>query len=137
VSSTGLVSGVAAGQATIALTVEGKVGTSAIVVQVAQPSIPPVGSVSFLPSSVNVRRGGDVIVAVIVLDVNGRAAAGRTCDLSSSDDSRATVTPAQVTTGSTGIFLPRITGVRRRGSSPVNITALCGGVSDRLRVTVQ
>ncbi|MBC7894573.1 MAG: Ig domain-containing protein, partial [Cytophagaceae bacterium] len=138
VSSSGVVSGVAAGTTTISLTVEGKVGASALVVQVAQPSLPAVGNVSFLPSTVTLQPGDDITVIIFVRDVNGRAAVGRTCDLSSHDDSRATISPAQVTTGSTGVLLPTVTGVKRvNNSSPVNITALCGGVNDKLKVYVR
>lgn len=138
VSSTGVVSGVAAGTATISLTVEGKVGTATIVVQLAQPSGPPaVGSVAFVPDSVDVQLNGTQAGLIQVLDVNGKPAVARSCVLVSQDASRASVTPTTATTDALGnVAVTFFGGKRHPQRKSVIVSATCERITGTVQVYV-
>ena len=86
VSSSGLVSGVVAGSATITATSEGQSGTAAITV-----TSVPVASVTVSPASASVPAGQTVQLTATPKDVNGNPLTGRTISWSSSNTSVATV----------------------------------------------
>jgi len=86
VNTSGRVTGVAAGSATITATSEGKSGTSAITVTVA-----PVATVSVSPASTSVAVGGTVQLAVTLRDASGNVLSGRVVTWSSNATSVATV----------------------------------------------
>src|SRR5207244_2053813 len=72
VSSTGLVTGVAQGQATITATSEGKQGMAAITVTAL-----PVASVTVQPMAANVPLGLTVQLTATLKDANGNVVTGR------------------------------------------------------------
>jgi uncharacterized protein YjdB len=86
VNTSGRITGVAAGSATITATSEGKSGTSAITVTVA-----PVATVSVSPASTSVAVGGTVQLAVTLRDASGNVLSGRVVTWSSNATSVATV----------------------------------------------
>ncbi|MEX2156222.1 MAG: Ig-like domain-containing protein [Gemmatimonadales bacterium] len=86
VDANGLVTGVAAGSATITATSETKSGTSAITV-----TIVPVASVTVSPSTAGVYVGGTVQLTATPQDSAGNPLTGRAVTWSSSDPSKATV----------------------------------------------
>jgi len=72
VNANGLVTGVAAGFATIRATSEGQVGTAAVTVAVA-----PVASVDVTPASANVAVGSTIALTATPRDANGNPLTGR------------------------------------------------------------
>ena len=116
VSSTGVVTGVAAGTVTITATSEGKSGTSTVTVTTA-----PVGSVTVTPSPTTIIIGQSTTLTATVKDVNGNTVS-RTVSWSSSNTAKATVT-------SSGVVTAVDTGA-------VTITATAGGVSGTASVTI-
>ncbi len=94
VSSSGVVSGVASGKATITATVDGVSGAAAITV-----TLPPVASVSVSPSSAQLDVGKSVTLSATTLDANGKTLTGRTVTWSSGNGAVATVTSSGVVTG--------------------------------------
>src|SRR5213078_3223229 len=73
VTSSGLVSGVTPGSATITATSEGKSGTASITV-----TNVPVASVDVTPTTATVQAGQTVQLTVTPRDANGAALSGRT-----------------------------------------------------------
>jgi len=96
VSSSGLVTAVAVGSATISATSEGKTGNAGITVSAA-----PVASVSVSPHSASVVTNGTVQLSVTLRDANGNVLTGRTIVWSSSDSGTATVNGSGLVTGAT------------------------------------
>src|SRR5207245_9591617 len=78
VNSSGLVTGVAAGSATITATSEGKSGTSAVTVTAV-----PVASVTVTPSPATVQQGSTVQLTATPQDANGNPLSGRVVTWSS------------------------------------------------------
>ncbi|MDF1504266.1 Ig-like domain-containing protein [Roseisolibacter sp. H3M3-2] len=72
VDANGLVTGVAAGSATITATSEGKSATASVAVQLA-----PVASIAVTPATANLRTGDTLRLAAAVRDESGAALAGR------------------------------------------------------------
>ena len=89
VNTSGRITGVAAGSATITATSEGKSGTSAITVTVAP--VAPVATVSVSPALTSVAVGGTVQLAVTLRDASGNVLSGRVVTWSSNATSVATV----------------------------------------------
>src|SRR5205085_2223767 len=85
-SSSGLVSGVTPGSATITATSEGKSGTSSISV-----TNVPVATVDVTPPSASVQAGQTVQLTATPKDANGAPLSGRTVTWSSSNTAVATV----------------------------------------------
>ena len=115
VSSSGVVSGVAAGAANITATCEGKSGSSTI-------SIVPVASVSVTPASASVSVGATQQLTATVKDASGNALTGRTIAWASDNSAAATV-------NSIGL----VTGV---AVGSANITATCEGNSGSSAIAV-
>lgn len=117
VSTTGLVTSVAVGTATISATAEGIAGTSAITVTPV-----PVASVSVLPAATSLPVGATQQVTASVRDAAGAALTGRAVTWSSSASTVATVS-------ATGI----VTGV---AAGSATITATVEGVTGTAAITV-
>jgi uncharacterized protein YjdB len=117
VSSAGVVTGVAAGTATITATSEGKSGTAAVTV------VPvPVASVVVSPATASLLVGQTVQLAAATKDSAGGTLTGRTVTWTSSDTTKARVSSAGV-----------VTGV---AAGTVTITATSEGKSGTAAVTV-
>ena len=117
VSNTGLVSAVGLGTATITATSEGKTGTSTITVNPI-----PVASVSVSPGAASVAVAATTTLGATARDAGNNILPGRVIAWSSSDSSKATVSPTGVVTGVT------------KGS--VTITATSEGHSGSATITV-
>src|SRR5207302_189021 len=89
VSTSGLVSGITPGSATITATSEGKSGTASITV-----TNVPVASVDVTPPTATVQAGQTVRLSATPRDANGPALSGRAVTWSSSNTSVATVSSA-------------------------------------------
>ena len=116
VNSSGLVSAVAAGLATITATSEGKSGTAAITV------LEPVASVAVSPDNATIVAGETVQLTATTLDAAGNELTGPTVTWSSSDEAMATV-------DATGL-------VTALGAGSATITATSGGKSGTAAITV-
>src|SRR3989442_1775647 len=110
VSAAGLVTGVAAGSATITATSEGKSGTASVTV-----AIVPVASVTVSPATAVVLVGATVQLTTTLKDAAGNVLSGRSVTWASG-------TPAVATVSSTGL----VTGVAARAAT---ITATREGQS--------
>jgi uncharacterized protein YjdB len=117
VSSSGLVTAVAPGIATITATSEGKNGTSNVTVTAV-----PVGSVTISPNTASVATTQTTTLTATVKDVNGTVVTDRTVQWSTNNPAVATVSQAGVVTG----VLP----------GTATITAASGGKSGTATVTV-
>jgi uncharacterized protein YjdB len=120
VSATGLVTGVAAGSATITASSETKNGTSSVTVTAPAPV--PVASVTVSPAAPSLQVGTTVQLTAVPRDANGGALSGRTITWQSSNPSVATVSAS-------GLVTAIVAG-------SVTITASCGGASGTSSVTV-
>jgi Bacterial surface proteins containing Ig-like domains len=89
VSSTGVVTAVGPGSATIGAESEGKTGTATVTVSPAAPA-----SVTVEPSDVTVQVGRSATLTATVKDASGNVLVGRAVDWSTSNPSVATVSPA-------------------------------------------
>ena len=94
VNGTGLVSGQAAGSATITATSEGQSGTSSITVTLA-----PVATVSVTPTSAAIQPGQTVQLTATTKDANGNVLTGRVVTWSTSDGTIATVSTSGLVAG--------------------------------------
>ncbi|PYP15632.1 MAG: hypothetical protein DMD54_11640 [Gemmatimonadetes bacterium] len=118
VSSSGLVSGIAAGSATITATSEGKNGTSAITVVHM-----PVASLTVTPASASVSAGSTVQLTATPRDANGNALVGRTVTWSSNTTAAATVNGSGLVTGvAAGSATITATSEGQSGTSAVTVT---------------
>jgi len=120
VSASGLVSAVAAGNATITASSEGKTGTSAITVTAVAPV--PVATVTVSPAAPSVQVGATVQLSAVPRDASGNVLTGRTITWASSNSSLATVSAS-------GLVTALVAG-------SVTISASCGGVTGTATVTV-
>ena len=124
VNSSGVVSGVAAGSATITAASSGKSGTATITVTAAPPPAPVVTTVTVSPTSVSVQVGATSNLAATVKDQNGNAMAGQTVTWSSNNTSFATVSSSGVVTGvAAGSATITATSSGKSGTSAVTVTA--------------
>jgi uncharacterized protein YjdB len=117
VSSTGVVTGLAVGDAVILATVEGIVGSVTVTVM---PE--PIASVTVSPPSASILVGQTLTLSAIVLDGSGNTVTGAAIAWSTSDGAVATVSSGGV-----------VTGV---AAGSATITATSGGVSGSATVTV-
>jgi uncharacterized protein YjdB len=125
VSSTGLVTGMSAGVATITATSEGQSGTSSVTVNPVQPPPPvPVASVSVNPSTVTVTVGGSQTVTATPLDAVGNPLTGRVITWSSANTGIAAVNSSGVITA-TGVGNTTVTATSggQSGVVTVNVSA--------------
>src|SRR5207244_1302115 len=125
VSSSGLVTGKAAGSATITATSEGQSGTAAItVVHV------PVASVTVSPASGSVPAGSTLQLAATPKDASGNALTGRTITWSSSDNSVATVSSSGLVSGVVaGSATITATSEGQSGPSAITVTPPSAGAT--------
>jgi uncharacterized protein YjdB len=117
VSTTGVVTGVAAGTAVITASSEGKSGTSTVTVVA-----PAIESVTVQPSSATVQIGGTTTFTATVKDVTGAVVTAPAVTWVSSNVSVATVSSTGVVTG--------------KGAGSAVISATSGGRSGSATVTV-
>jgi uncharacterized protein YjdB len=118
VSTSGLVTAVAPGTATITATSETKTGTSAITV-----SATPVASVTVSPATASVQVGGTVQFSAVTRDANNNVLTGRSITWNSNTPSFATVSASGLATAVT--------------AGTVQITATSEGKTGTASLTVQ
>lgn len=117
VSTTGVVSGVAPGTATITATSEGKSATAAVTVV-----SPPIASVTVLPASDTVEVGGSATLTATVKDVTGAIVPDAAVTWVSSNAAVATVSATGVVTGTAvGVATISATSEGKSGSSSVTV----------------
>jgi len=118
VSRTGLVSGVAAGSATITAASEGQSGTAVMAVTNA-----PVASVTVTPLSATVSVGQTAQLTATLKDASGNVLSGRAVTWSSSDTTIARVSGSGVVTAvATGSGTITATSEGQSGTSSVSVT---------------
>lgn len=117
VSASGVVTGVAAGSATISAASEGKVGTSAVTVLAR-----PIASVTVQPATANVQAGGTAALTATVKDAVGAVVPDAVVTWTSSSVAVATVSTTGVVTG--------------RAAGTTTISATSGGHTGSATVTV-
>lgn len=118
VSASGLVTGNAAGTASITATSEGQSGSATVTV-----TLPPVASVTVSPQAITMRVGDLKRIDIVLRDARGNELSDRQVTWTSSDDKRATVSQL----GQIFALLP----------GTVTITATSEGKSDTVVVTVR
>ncbi len=126
VSSAGVVTGVAAGSATISGTIDGATGTSTITVRA--PGSGAVQSVTVVPSPVSVILGSTSALTAVAKDAQGNVITGRAVTWSSATTSVATVNASGVVTGvaiGTAVISATIDGVV--GASTATVVTLPTG----------
>ena len=122
VSSSGLVSGLAAGSATITATSEGKSGTAAITVTAVTV---PVATVTVSPASASVPAGQTTQLTATPKDSSGNTLTGRTIAWASSNTSVATVSSSGLVRGVVaGSATITATSEGKSGSSAITVTAV-------------
>jgi len=118
VSSTGQVTGVAQGSATITATSETKSGTSTVNVGLA-----PVATVTVTPATATVAEDATVTLAAATKDASGNVLTGRAIAWSSSDTAMATVSQSGVVTGKKkGTATITATSEGKSGSAAITVT---------------
>src|SRR2546429_1754596 len=118
VSSSGLVSGVTPGSATITATSEGKSGTSSITV-----TNIPVATVSVSPLTGSIQQSQTVQLTATLQDASGNTLSGRTVTWSSSNASVATVSSSGLVSGVTsGSATITATSEGKSGTSSITVT---------------
>lgn len=125
VSSSGVVTGVAAGSATITATSSGKSGTSAITVTAAAPVVT---TVTVAPTSASVMVGATTPLTATVKDQNGTVMSGQTVTWTTSNSAAATVSSSGVVSGvAAGSATITATSSGKQGTSAITVTAPSGG----------
>jgi len=118
VSSSGLVTGVAAGTVTITATSEGKSGTASVTVAGA-----PVATVTVTPASASVQAGQTVQLTATLKDANGNILTGRVITWSSSNNTAASVNSnGLVTANAAGSATITATSEGKTGTSAITVT---------------
>src|SRR6266702_4211052 len=122
VNASGLVTGVAAGSATITAVSEGKSGGAAITVN---PATVPVASVAVTPAATSLPTGGTVQLTAIPKDANGTPLTGRSVAWTSSNGAVATVgSSGLVTAVATGSATITATSEGQSGSASITVTTV-------------
>src|SRR6266404_4696221 len=128
VNSTGVVTGIAAGSATITATNSGVSGTSAITVTAGPPPPPVVTTVTVAPTSASVVAGATTTLVATVKDQNGNVMTGQTVTWSTDNTTAATVNSSGVVTGvAAGSATITATSSGKSGTSSITVTAVSGG----------
>jgi len=122
VNSSGLVTAVAAGSATITATSETKIGTSAITVTAPAPV--PVATVSVSPSSSSLQTGATVQLSATTRDAGNNVLTGRVVTWSSANPSIASVNSSGLVTAvAAGSATITATSETKTGSAAITVTA--------------
>ncbi|MBL8962165.1 MAG: Ig-like domain-containing protein, partial [Gemmatimonadetes bacterium] len=117
VSSSGLVTALTAGTATIVASSEGRSGSATVTVTQV-----PVASVQVVPASVTLAAGGSAPLQAVARGPAGETLAGRTASWSSANTAIATVSPAGVVTAvAAGVTTVRATVDGVNGDATVNV----------------
>jgi uncharacterized protein YjdB len=118
VSGTGLVTGRAAGSATITATSEGKSGTTTITV-----TLVPVATVTVSPASAGILVGGTQQLSAVTKDSAGNTLTGRVVTWASSNTAVATVSASGLVTGvGAGSATITATSEGKSGSAAITVT---------------
>jgi len=124
VTSAGVVTGVAAGSATITATSSGQSGTSAITVTAAPPPPPVVTTVTVAPPSASIAVGANTTLTATVKDQNGNVMTGQTVTWSTNNAAAATVSSGGVVSGvAAGSATITATSSGKSGTSSITVTA--------------
>lgn len=119
VSSSGLVTGVGAGSATITATSEGKSGTASVTVAVV-----PVASVTVSPASTTIGVAGTAQLTAVTKDSAGNVLTGRVVTWSSNATTIATVSPTGLVTGvAAGSATITATSEGKSGSATITVSS--------------
>jgi len=122
VNSSGVVTGVAAGSATITATSSGKTGTSSITVTAVAPVV---ATVTVAPTSASVVAGASTTLQATVKDQNGNVMTGQTVTWSTNNPAAATVNSSGVVTGvAAGSATITATSSGKTGTSSITVTAV-------------
>ncbi|MFL5500183.1 MAG: Ig domain-containing protein [Gemmatimonadaceae bacterium] len=125
VSSSGVVTGVAAGSATITASCAGKSGTASIAVTASPPPPPVVTTVTVAPSTASINVAATVNLSATVKDAQGNVMTGQTITWSSSNTSIASVSTGGVVTGvAQGSATITATCAGKSGTSAITVTAV-------------
>src|SRR4051812_41459014 len=128
VSSSGVVTGVAAGSATITASCAGKSGTASIAVTASPPPPPVVTTVTVAPSTASINVAATVNLSATVKDAQGNVMTGQTITWSSSNSSAASVNTSGVVSGvAQGTATITATCSGKSGTSSVTVTAPSSG----------
>jgi len=123
VSSGGVVTGVAAGSATITATSSGKSGTSVITVTASPPPAPVVTTVTVAPASASIAPAATVPLQATVKDQNGAVMTGQTVTWSTSNPAAATVNSTGLVSGvAAGLATITATSSGKTGTSSITVT---------------
>src|SRR5206468_1118086 len=121
VDGSGLVSGLAAGSATITATTGGQSGTAAMTVTA--PTVVPVASVAVSPSSATLQVGQTAPITATPKDASGNALSGRTSTWLSSNTAAATVgSSGLVTAKAAGAATIAATSEGQNGTAAITVT---------------
>jgi len=133
VDVSGLVTGVAAGSATITATSEGKSGTASVTV-----TLVPVASVSVSPATATVSVGGTVQLTATTKDSAGGVLTGRAVAWASGNSAAATVSAAGLVTGvAAGAAMITATSEGKSGTAGITITAVAAGGFDHVIIVAE
>jgi uncharacterized protein YjdB len=125
VNSSGVVTGVAAGSATITATSSGKTGTSSITVTAVSPVVT---TVTVAPTSASIVAGATTTLQATVKDQNGNVMTGQTITWATNNAAAATVNSSGVVTGvAAGSATITATSSGKSGTSSITVTAVSGG----------
>jgi hypothetical protein len=128
VSLSGVVTGVAAGSATITASASGVSGTSVITVTAAPPPPPVVTTVTVAPTSASIVAGATTTLQATVKDQNGSVMSGQTVTWSTNNAGAATVNASGVVTGvAAGSATITATSSGKTGTATITVTAASGG----------
>jgi uncharacterized protein YjdB len=124
VNANGVVTGVAAGSATITAACAGKSGTASVTVTSTSPPPPVVTTVTVAPSTASLAVGATAPLTPTVRDAQGNVMTGQTIVWSTSNSAIATVTANGVVTGVVaGSATITATCSGKTGSSAITVTA--------------
>ncbi|MDP9203409.1 MAG: Ig-like domain-containing protein [Gemmatimonadota bacterium] len=124
VNSSGVVTGVAAGSATITAMSASKSGTASVTVTSAPPPSPVVTTVTVAPASASIAVGATVALTATVWDQQGNVMTGQTVTWSTNNAAAATVSSDGVVTGvAAGSATITATSTGKSGTSSITVTA--------------
>jgi uncharacterized protein YjdB len=128
VNASGVVTGVAAGSATITATCAGVSGSSAVTVTALPPPPPVVTTVTVAPSTASLAVGATTPLTATVKDAQGNVMSGQTIVWTTSSSAIATVSSNGVVTGvAAGSATITATCAGKMGSSAITVTPPSSG----------